>query len=1135
MYNFIIQKKRKTWPPLMLTMFICLIHSISGQAQFVSLQIGTGTATSTNLPLSTYYGYSYSQQIYTAAELTAAGAIPDAGIQKIRFYFSSGGTTNSSSWSVYIGHSPKTQFSSTTDWEPVDNLTKVFDGTVIFPTQGNWMEITFTSHFEWNGSDNLIVAVDENTPSYSNSHGLWQTTNTTENRSIYYRNDNNNPNPATPPTATERLMAINNIQLDMLKTTPCSGEPEPGATIAATPVLCGSGSSLLSLQNDHLVNSGIEYQWQSSPDGITFEDIAGATGLTYLATLTETTWYRAILTCQDNTGISDPVAVSVREFPNVVVETSNMVYCESSPATLTASGASSYQWTPALGLTTTSGATIQASPAGSQLYTVTGTDAYGCQNQATVRVTAISSFIPLPSESSLVNCSPGVPVTVSISNPQDEGEFEYQLSDISDDVVITWQSAPIFTFTPAHSGNLKYTLQARKKDCNQNSAVGFVNIYYGFSADVTSSSECLEDTTNNKLVVTNSQGANLSETSSQHNFDTAALPIGTTLHGSAAVTDGRLVITPSATSTKGGASIDGPGLDNFRTVEVNFLITADQPISNFGTGGADGVAWSFGDDANFSSSINNGAGSKLRIVFDAAENSTTNGNLRGIYLTYGYNANNQMGPTSFGVLAYSNNLSWKLQTDKQVKILIDENSKLTLTYDGDIIFDHVQLPAAYSQANKSQWKHLFTAFTGGDAMRFAVDEVKIDYAQQEFVYGISQAGSGQPPTSWQASPTFDNLNTSGTYDVFIGSVSDPASCHGQLGTYQFVYPVTTTSSSRSATQDQDEEVTYTNDNCEIIALVSADNGSLDDVTVAVNVLSSTMVHNTQPYVGRYYDITASNNVGGLVTLYFTEAEIDDYNATVASIDNVLFPPIGPLGENLQITAYHATGSGTGPQGYNKDDAEVIIPLSVVHNTISGFWEVKFHTRSFSGFFVHTNLNQSPLPVVLRSLSAINLGATNRIDWLTVKEDTGDEFIVERSANGRQFFKIGTVAARGVANTEYRFIDNEPLPQLNYYRLRVLNKDGSSFLSKIVSARTKNNDLIITTFPNPVDDELTVKLAGGNLTGILILTDASGRLIARQNVTNAENTKFSTKDLAPGIYLLTYQSGNVRKTKKVIKP
>lgn len=185
---------------LMLSMF-------TGYTLAQTIQIGSGTATNTTMPITSCWGYSYTQQIFTKAQINTAG-----NIEKIRFYYVSGTTTNNLNWTVYLGHTTKTSFSSTTDWVPLTGLTQVFSGNVTYPAAGNWLEITLSSPFAYNNVDNLVVAVDENTPSYTCSI-TWRSFTSGTNTGIYYRDDVTNPNPSAPPTASGRTGTLSQIQL----------------------------------------------------------------------------------------------------------------------------------------------------------------------------------------------------------------------------------------------------------------------------------------------------------------------------------------------------------------------------------------------------------------------------------------------------------------------------------------------------------------------------------------------------------------------------------------------------------------------------------------------------------------------------------------------------------------------------------------------------------------------------------------------------------------------------------------------------------------------------------------------------------------------------------------------------------
>jgi CHU_C Type IX secretion signal domain len=83
----------------------------------------------------------------------------------------------------------------------------------------------------------------------------------------------------------------------------------------------------------------------------------------------------------------------------------NVSICPGIPTTLGASGASTYSWSPATGLTGANTATPSANPASTQTYTVTGTDANGCQNTDQVSVTVFPQPVVTASATSpIIEC-----------------------------------------------------------------------------------------------------------------------------------------------------------------------------------------------------------------------------------------------------------------------------------------------------------------------------------------------------------------------------------------------------------------------------------------------------------------------------------------------------------------------------------------------------------------------------------------------------------------------------------------------------------------------------------------------------------------------------------------------------------
>ena len=156
--------------------------------------IGSGTSTNSYIPTYAYYKYSLTEQIYTASEVGSSGTIT-----KVAFKVSNSKSTTRT-LDVYMKHTSRTAFSSRTDWESFSSDEKVFSGSVTFQSSG-WTTITLTTPFEYDGTSNLILCVDDNTGSYvstASDSPQFYVYSTGANRAIRVYNDNTNPNPSSP-------------------------------------------------------------------------------------------------------------------------------------------------------------------------------------------------------------------------------------------------------------------------------------------------------------------------------------------------------------------------------------------------------------------------------------------------------------------------------------------------------------------------------------------------------------------------------------------------------------------------------------------------------------------------------------------------------------------------------------------------------------------------------------------------------------------------------------------------------------------------------------------------------------------------------------------------------------------------
>jgi len=170
-----------------------------------------------------------------------------------------------------------------------------------------------------------------------------------------------------------------------------------------------------------------------------------------------------------------------------------------------------------------------------------------------------------------------------------------------------------------------------------------------------------------------------------------------------------------------------------------------------------------------------------------------------------------------------------------------------------------------------------------------------------------------------------------------------------------------------------------------------------------------------------------------------------------------------------------------------------------------------------------------------ALTATKMGSGVRLDISTGNDTAGKiEYDIERSADGVAFDRIGAVPGgavaggnAGIAGT-YSFYDDRPLPSVNYYRLKVVDRSGGYVYSKIAAVFIGNiTDLSV--FPNPANDIVYVQLPAQEGPVVLELHESSGKLVRRMRTQPAAGgvlTSLDLSGLARGVYYLSAGGKNV---------
>jgi hypothetical protein len=281
----------------------------------------------------------------------------------------------------------------------------------------------------------------------------------------------------------------------------------------------------------------------------------------------------------------------------------------------------------------------------------------------------------------------------------------------------------------------------------------------------------------------------------------------------------------------------------------------------------------------------------------------------------------------------------------------------------------------------------------------------------------------------------------------------------------------------------------------------------------------------QYYLDRNYEVgngSISSPTPIDMKFFFLASEVSDLSAAMGGGGTSL--------ADLNVT-HQATGGCE--EDFDMANGTATLLSQTANGSVGGVnWITVNNTQGFSSFFIMAGIN--PLSIDLKDVSAVNIGSRNRVDWSTASGGTGDRFEVERSADGRQFIKIGEVAGKNAASI-YSFWDENPVKGVNYYRLRMTEASGEFSYSRVVSATVQTaSGFIVDVYPNPVADQLTVKVYGTQGSNPMVsVCDVTGKVLSAVEVMNGE-VKINMSQLAQGVYLIKYSDANHSNTIKVTR-
>mgnify|MGYP000900627634 CR=1 FL=1 len=368
---------------------------------------------------------------------------------------------------------------------------------------------------------------------------------------------------------------------------------------------------------------------------------------------------------------------------------------------------------------------------------------------------------------------------------------------------------------------------------------------------------------------------------------------------------------------------------------------------------------------------------------------------------------------------------------------------------------------------------------------------------------------------------------------------------------------------------------FRNTSGQIIAAINSNNQDLGDVTLTVTVNATPNSHGTggmghaamcngtaELSLRRYYTVSTTKTPSSGVTsirLFFTSSggsdDYSDYTATINTKISLGYPYTQCYGTTSVSTdlaisrnkvkditlkpANNSPVTALAPSGttvYEFDLAPANLRLSAnssTNITTAGPTEYYWHTNGGIG---------EPLPLELVSFTGWNQGSVNKLQWITASELNSDKFEIEKSTVSGVWNTIGDVRAAGNSNIKltYNFTDNNPVVGDNYYRLKMIDIDGTFKYSNTINIPISEaiTNGFAGVYPNPTGGNLNVEIQSIALYDTkLTVHDVLGKKVFEKPITLSKglNTmQFDFSQLAQGTYIIQFADadGKLHTTKFV---
>lgn len=315
-----------------------------------------------------------------------------------------------------------------------------------------------------------------------------------------------------------------------------------------------------------------------------------------------------------------------------------------------------------------------------------------------------------------------------------------------------------------------------------------------------------------------------------------------------------------------------------------------------------------------------------------------------------------------------------------------------------------------------------------------------------------------------------------------------------------------------------------------------------DVSVYFNSSGTVRYINNQYYLDRNIVIRPTNTPADsvLVRFYFTDQEAlalmqatgcagcytikDAFMAGVSKFSGNVTNENGTIADNVAGTYFFIV-----------PDKVDVVPFN------NGYY-AEFKVKTFSEFWINNGgiFSNQALPVTLLGFSGVMKENNAELQWQTTNEINVDRFEIERKIDlSSAFVSVGVVnAANNAVSSNYTFTDRNITSYGSrfYYRLKMIDRDGKSTYSNIISLAAGNQSVFIRGVY--LQSKKSVLIEKGNYPGISTMNirviNSVGTVVLSKN-TNYSNTVLNLESLSSGVYMISIQdqSGTEKYIQKLL--